>query len=152
MTTQADKNKQKKKRAEKKKHEHMTEQRDMAVAKKHRSRTEEYIAIAVLLIFVPFMVIAAVYWPGGGGQGSSGHGGTGLKEGKYTAVYVSARPEGGSSTPVAVLDVQGQTVPVTQEDLIQQAADNSQAFFEGQPGSSIKITVKNYFISDFEPL
>ena len=129
----------------------MTEQRGMAVAKKHRSRTEEYIAIIVLLIFVPLMVIAAVYWPGGGGQGSSGHGGTGLKEGKYSATYVSARPEGGSLTPVAVLDVQGQTVPVTEDDLIQKAADNSTEFFEGQPGAAIQITVKNYFISDFSP-
>jgi type IV secretory pathway component VirB8 len=63
MTTQADKQKQNKKRELKRKHMHETEHMQEEAARKKRAHTEATIAICVLLFFVPFMVTGVIFWP-----------------------------------------------------------------------------------------
>ena len=63
MTTQADRQKQKKKRADKKKHAHQTEQMAEEHAKKKRAHTEATIAIIALLVMVPFILTGVLWWP-----------------------------------------------------------------------------------------
>ena len=63
MTREATKKKRDKQRALKKKHQHQTEEMDEQAARKKRAHTEATIAIATLLIFVPFMVFGVAFWP-----------------------------------------------------------------------------------------
>ena len=143
MTRQATKKKRDRNRAEKKKHEHRTEQMAEKAAKKKRGHTEEVIAIIVLLIFVPFMVIGIVWWPAGKGESE----GTGLQNGTYTASYIESQPASADHTAVAALDVNGESILVNESDLSGNAVDNSTAFFEGQRGQQVEITVKNGIVT-----
>src|SRR5450759_1704912 len=83
MTKQITKQKHDKQRAEKRKHEHETEEMAEHAARKRRAHVEETIAIIVMLTFVPFMVFGAIFWPGTTGS-EGGNGGTGLQNGTYT--------------------------------------------------------------------
>ena len=148
MTRPATKKKRDKKRAEKKKHEHQTEHMAEEAAKKNRAHTEETLAIVVILLFVPFMVTGVIWWPAGTGSGKS-QGGTGLPNGQHEATYLSSRPAADGEVAFAALDVKGESVLVNEGDLAGSAAKNSTAFFEGQQGEPIEITVKNGFITDF---
>ena len=84
------------------------------------------------------MVFGALYWPGSS---------TGLSNGTYNATYVSSRSETSSQSAMAVLNVEGETVTVYQDDLTGNAAHNSTAFFQGYKDEPIQITVKNGLIT-----
>jgi|GEM_PF-1521580 hypothetical protein len=151
MTKQTTRQKHDKQRAEKRKHEHETEEMTEHAARKRRAHVEETIAIIVMLTFVPFMVFGAIFWPGTTGS-EGGNGGTGLQNGTYTATYLGSRPATGTQTALANLDVNGNSVFVTESDLSGNAAANSIAFFQGYKGEPIQITVKNGFISWWAPV
>jgi len=149
MTRQATKKKRDKRRAEKKKHEHRTEHMHEEAAKRKRSHSEEIIAIVVLLIFVPFMVGGIIWWPASTSAGKS-KGGIELQDGKYAATHLGSRPATENDTAVTVLDVNGESIFVTERDLSGEAAENSSAFLEGQRGEPVQITVKQGFITDWK--
>ncbi len=66
--------------------------------------------------------------------------------------YLGSRPATGTQTALANLDVNGNSVFVTESDLSGNAAHNSTAFFQGYKGEPIQITVKNGFISWWAPV
>ena len=143
MTKPTKKQKHDKQRAQKRKHEHETEQMAEHAARKRRSHIEETIAIIVLLSFVPFMVFGAIFWPGSG---------TELPNGTYEATYISSMPATSTQAAQANLDVNGDSVFVTADDLTGNAAHNSTAFFQGYKGEPIQIAVKNGLISWWAPV
>jgi len=144
MTRQATKKKRDKKRAEKRKHEHRTEQMAEEAAEKKWHHREEVVAIIVMLVFVPFMVGGIIWWPA-----STAKGEITLPDGTYTAAYLGSRPATESDVAVAALDVNGESVFVNEHDLSGGAAKRSSAFFEGQRGEPIEITVNNGFVTDW---
>jgi len=148
MTRQATKKKRDKKRAEKRKHEHLTEQMAEEAVKKKWHHREEVVAIVVMLAFVPFMVTGIIWWPASNGPGKT-KGEIALPDGTYTAAYLGSRPATESDVAVTALDVNGESVLVNEHDLSGDAAKKSSAFFEGQRGEPIEITVKNGFITDW---
>ena len=148
MTKQTKKQKHDKQRAQKRKHEHETEAMAENSARKKRAHVEEWIAIIVLLAFVPFMVLGAVFWPGPDGKASAS-GGVPLKNGTYTATYLSTVPATGTTPGLATLDVGGNNIMVTESALSGPAARNSTEFFQGQDGQRVQITVQNGFITNF---
>ncbi len=150
MTRESTKKKRDKKRAEKKKHEHRTEQVSEEMAKRHRSHGEEMVAMIVLVIFVPFMIIATIWWPTPSSAGKM-TGQTGLPTGTYQATYVQSRPATESESAAVVLDIKGESVLVTPSDLAGSAAKDPGNFFEGQPGDQVEITVDNGFITKIYP-
>jgi hypothetical protein len=148
MTRQATKKKRDKKRAEKRKHERLTERMAEEAVKKKWHHREEVVAIVVMLAFVPFMVIGVVWWPASTSQGKA-KGDTGLTDGVYTASYLGSRPATEDTAAVAALDVNGESVIVSEHDLSGKAAEEASAFFAVRRGEPIEITVKNGFITDW---
>lgn len=147
MTTQKDRAKQKKKRAQKHKHEHETEHMQEEAARHKRSSREEWVAIIVILAFVPFLVTGIIWWPGSTTPKSKG--GTGLASGTYSATYIGSQPETETEVATAALDVNGYSIFVTADDLTGSASRNSNTFFKGQKGQPVQITVQNGFITNF---
>lgn len=150
MTRQETKKKRDRKRAEKRKHEHLTEQMAEEAAKKRHYHREGIVAIIVMLVFVPFMIIGVVWWPASTGPGKS-KGNAELPDGKYIATCIGSRPATESDPSVAVLDVNGGTVFVDENDLSGEAAKDPSAFFESRPGEAIDLAVKNGLITDWAP-
>jgi hypothetical protein len=148
MTRQATKKKRDKKRAEKRKHEHLSEQMAEEAVKKKWHHREEVVAIVVMLAFVPFMVGGILWWPASTSPGKV-KGELALPDGTYTAAYLGSRPATESDVAVAALDVNGESVFVNEHDLSGGAAKRSSAFFEGQRGEPIEITVNNGFVTDW---
>lgn len=145
MTTQAARKKQEKKRALKKKHEHLTEEMAERHAKKKRAHTEEWVAIIAILAIAPFLVFGIIWWPAEAGR--TEHGDLGLPDGDYYAAYLDSQPDSGA----ALLVVNGKSYLVTESDLSGEAARDSGAFFKGQQGEQIEITVEDGYISGFSP-
>jgi len=148
MTKKSTKAKQAKKRAEKHKHEHQTEHMQEETARKHRAHWEETVAIIVIVFCIPFLVTGVIWWPGTTGSAKATSN-TGLADGTYNATYVASRPTSQTSGASAALNVNGQTIIVNDYDLSGSALANSSEFFQGQPGQSTRITVKNGYITDF---
>lgn len=146
MTKQSSKQKHDKLRAEKRKHEQLTEHMHEEAAKKKRAHREEIGAIIVLLIFVPFMISGVIWWPASSSSAGA-RGGISLTNGNYKATYMSSRPASVSNGAVAVLDVYGESIIVNEQDLSGDAVKNSSAFFNGKPGTPVEITVKNGYIT-----
>jgi hypothetical protein len=63
MTREATKKKRDRKRAEKKKHHQQAEQMAEEAARKKRAHTEATIAIAVLVMMIPFILTGVIWWP-----------------------------------------------------------------------------------------
>ena len=99
-----------------------------------RERTAKVLAI--------FMVFGAIFWPGSG---------TELPNGTYEATYINSSPGTSTQAAQANLDVGGETVFVTADDLTGSADANSTAFFGGRKGETIRITVKNGLITQWIP-
>lgn len=142
MTTQKDKQKQKQKRAQKKKHSDQTEHGKEEAARHKRSHREAWIAIIIILAFIPFLLTGIFLWPGETGGGSSS--GIGLADGSYSATYMS---NGQSNT--AILDIDGKVITVTLSDLSGRALADPGPFFEGQAGQQVQVTVRKGFITDY---
>jgi hypothetical protein len=147
MTTKAARKKQEKKRAEKKKHAHVTEEMTERHAREKRSRTEGTIAVISLLAIFPFLIMGVLWWPSSSGKAE--HGDLTLPDGTYEATYVESQPAGGAESGAAVLLVDGQSVLVTGGDLSGRAGDDIQSFFEGRPGAEIEITVEDGYITSW---
>lgn len=149
MTREATRQKQKKKRALKRKHEHLTEQISEEKAKRKRTHAEEFVAIIVLVFFAGFMVIGVALWPA---TVSETEGYTGLPDGEYDATFLDSRPATDSHPAAAALQVGGLSVAVSEGDLSGEAAQDSTAFFELDQNESIQITVKNGSITEWKAL
>ncbi len=147
MTTQAARKKQEKKRAQKKKHAHVTEEMAERHAKEKRAHTEGMIAVITLLAIVPILVLGVLWWPSDSGR--SEHGDLAIPDGTYEATYVESQPAAGTESGAALLQVDGQSVLVTGSDLSGRAADSTQSFFEGRPGEDLEITVEDGYITSW---
>lgn len=149
MTTQAAKAKQKKKRAAKHKHEHETEQMAEEAAKHKRSSRMEWVAIIIMLMFVPFMITGIIWWPPA--ESSSSNQGTVLPDGTYEASFFSSQPATISEPAVAALDVNGKPFIVTEADLSGDAARDPAGFFDHEQGDMVELQVQNGYITDWSP-
>lgn len=145
MTSKAGKKKHDKRRAQKHKHEHQTEQMQEQAAKHRRSRNEEIVALVVIVCLLPFLLTGFFFFPS-----TTINTNTGIEDGTYTATVVSVRESSPTSPASAVVDVNGSSFIVTENDLSGQAARNPAAFFELRPGQDIEITVKNGYITDWK--
>lgn len=151
MTREATKKKRDKKRALKRKHEHLTEQMHEEHARKKRSHTEELIALIMIVVFATFMTTGMIWWPAST-TNTKAEGGTGLPDGRYEATCLSSRPAAGSDSAVTVLDVHGESFFVDEDELSGEAAEDPTAFFSLQRGEQIEVTVKDGLVTDWTPV
>ncbi|MBN2167724.1 MAG: hypothetical protein JW738_00650, partial [Actinobacteria bacterium] len=89
-------------RAEKRKHEHETEEMWEKVSRKKHARKEEIGAIVMIVVFGMFMVFGVILWPG---TNEKETGNTGLADGEYSATYLGNRPAADGEVAIAAVEV-----------------------------------------------
>jgi hypothetical protein len=142
------KRKREKKRALKRKHEHLTEQLAEEAAKRKRTHREGWVVVVVLVMFVVLMVGGVIWWPTKATQGNR-PGETGVPDGTYSLVYLYTEPAEGSTGAVTALDYNGAVIFVNEHDLAGEAAENTDAFFEGQRGEPVQIEVEDGYVTEW---
>ncbi|MHB8894740.1 MAG: hypothetical protein ACYC99_06115 [Candidatus Geothermincolia bacterium] len=146
MTTQAAKKKKDKRRAQKRKHEHQTEHMQEEAARHKRSSREEWVVIIILVCLVPFLLTGFFFFPS-----STPTTNTGIEDGTYNATMVSTRAAFGSTPATAVVDVSGQNFIINDQDFSGNATVNVGSFFTQTPGTKVKLTVRDGYITDWSP-
>ena len=144
MTSKAGKKKHDKRRAEKHKHEHQTEHMQEEAAKHKRSRREEIVVLVVIVCLLPFLLTGFFFFPS-----TTMKTNTGIEDGDYTATIVSTREANSSAPATAVVDVNGASFIVNEQDFSGSASSASGSFFDLAPGQNVKITVEDGYITDW---